>query len=290
VIDLHTHTTASDGRCSPAELVDRAARAGVTVLGVADHDTVAGCAAAAEACGSAGIEFVTGIEITAVVEGADVHVLGYFFDRDSPVLQAFLAEQRRRRIDRVHEIVRRLGQQGIALDADAILRPGVADSSKAAGRPWIARAMVAAGYAVDVSEAFDKWLTRGRPAFVPRTGASPEEVFGRIHEAGGIASLAHPVLVGQDERIPQYAAAGLDALEAHHADHEPADVERYLALAARLNLAVTGGSDFHADDEHGGGPGSVSLPREEFDALRERHKSSRQSENATKSRNHEVQE
>jgi predicted metal-dependent phosphoesterase TrpH len=273
VIDLHTHTTASDGRCSPTELVDRAARAGVTVLAVADHDTVAGCVAAAEACAGAGIEFVNGTEITAVVDGKDVHVLGYFFDRESASLQAFLAEQRRRRVDRVHEIVRRLTQQGISLDADAILRPGVADSSKAAGRPWIARAMVAAGYVADVSEAFEIWLTPGRPAFVPRIGASPDEVFGRIHEAGGIASLAHPGLMQRDERIAGYADAGLDAIEAHHSDHQPADVQRYLALAARLNLAVSGGSDFHADDEHGGGgPGSASLPRERFEELKERHR------------------
>jgi predicted metal-dependent phosphoesterase TrpH len=272
VIDLHTHTTASDGRCSPAELVERAARAGLTVLAVADHDTVAGCAAAAEACAAAGIEFVTGTEITAVVDGKDVHVLGYFFDRESSSLQTFLAEQRRRRVDRVHEIVRRLAQQGMALDVDAILKPGVADSSKSAGRPWIARAMVAAGYVADTGEAFEKWLIPGRPAFVPRIGASPEEVFAQIHAAGGIASLAHPGPAKHDERIAGYAGAGLDAIEAHHSDHEPPDVERYLALAGRFNLAVSGGSDFHGDDEHGGrGPGSVSLPRERFEELKERH-------------------
>jgi 3',5'-nucleoside bisphosphate phosphatase len=273
VIDLHTHTNASDGRCSPAELVDRAVRAGVTVLAIADHDTVAACAAAAAAAAAAGIEFVNGTEITAVVEGKDVHVLGYFFDRESAALHSFLAEQRRRRLERVQAIVRRLAEHGVALDADAILRPGVADSSKAAGRPWIARAMVAAGYVADVSEAFEKWLTPGRPGFVPRSGPPPEEVFGRIHEAGGIASLAHPGLMGRDERIAGYAAAGLDAIEAHHPDHDAAAVARYLALAARLNLAVSGGSDFHADEEHGGGgPGSVSLPRERFEQLKERHR------------------
>jgi len=273
VIDLHTHTTASDGRSSPAELVERAARAGVSVLAVADHDTLAGCAEAADACARAGIEFVNGAEITAVADGTDVHVLGYFFDRDAAPLQTFLADQRRRRIDRVREIVRRLAQHGLALDADAILGPGVADSSKAAGRPWVARAMVAAGYVADVSEAFDKWLTRGRPAFVPRIGAAPEEVFARIHEAGGLASLAHPGLMRRDERLPGYADAGLDAIEAHHPDHEPPDVARYLELAARLHLGVSGGSDFHGDDGHGGGgPGSVSLPRERFEELRDRHR------------------
>jgi predicted metal-dependent phosphoesterase TrpH len=274
VIDLHTHTTASDGRCSPPELVHRAVRAGVTVLGVTDHDTVAASAPAAEACATCGIEFVPGIEITAVVDGADVHVLGYFFDPASDVLQAFLAEQRRRRIDRVREMVARLAKHGINLDADAILQPGLVDSTKSVGRPWLARALVAGGHVADVSEAFERWLSRGRPAFIPRLAAAPEEVFARIHEAGGLASLAHPVLVGHDEWIPQYAAAGLDALEAYHSDHQPADTARYLALATQLNLLVTGGSDYHADHEHGGGgPGSVSLPPDAFERLKRRAKS-----------------
>jgi predicted metal-dependent phosphoesterase TrpH len=276
VIDLHTHSTASDGRCSPTELVARAARAGVTVLALTDHDTVAGHAAAAGAATERGIEFVTGIEITAAVDGADVHVLGYFFDAGSPVLNAYLDDQRRRRMDRVREIVARLHHHGIALDADAILQPGIADRGRAVGRPWVARAMVDAGYVASVAEAFDGWLARGRPAFVPRIGPAPEQVFDCIHRAGGLASLAHPVLVGHDEWIPKYADAGLDALEAHHTDHKPADVQRYLGLAARLNLGVTGGSDYHADDEHGGGgPGSVSLPRPDYDALRARHESRR---------------
>src|SRR5581483_1003791 len=115
--------------------------------------------------------------ITAVVDGRDVHVLGYFFDRNSAALDAFLAEQRRRRIDRVHEIVRRLAGYGMPLDVDAILQPGVADASRAVGRPWIARAMIAAGYVADTSEAFENWLVPGRPGFVPRVAASPEEVF-----------------------------------------------------------------------------------------------------------------
>jgi 3',5'-nucleoside bisphosphate phosphatase len=271
VIDLHTHTTASDGRCTPAELVARAARAGVRVLSVTDHDTVASCAAVAGECAQAGIEFVSGIEITAVVDGADVHVLGYFMAPESLPLQAFLSEQRLRRVIRVREMISRLAAHGIKLDADAIVRPGVDDSSKSVGRPWIARALVAGGHVKHVAEAFDRWLARGRPAFVPRIGASPEEVFGRIHEAGGVASLAHPILVEHDEWIPGYAAAGLDALEAYHSDHDEDATKHYLALAADLRLAVSGGSDYHADDAHGGGgPGSVSLPREEYERLRSR--------------------
>lgn len=273
MIDLHTHTTASDGRCTPAELVARAAAAGVDVLAVTDHDTVAGCGPAAEACAAAGLEFVAGIEITSVVDGADVHVLGYFLDVQSASLQTFLSEQRQRRVDRVHLMVERLAEHGIALDADAILRPGLVDPTRAVGRPWIARALLAAGYVASTGEAFDKWLAHGRPAFVPRVGAAPEEVFARIHAAGGVASLAHPLLVGRDEWIPGFARAGLDALEAYYAAHDGPATDRYLALAGRLGLAVSGGSDYHADESHGAAePGSAALPRHEFDRLKARRR------------------
>jgi len=268
LIDLHTHTTASDGRCTPAELVARAAAAGVTVLSVTDHDTVAGCAAAAEVCEAARIEFVPGIEITAVRDEADVHVLGYFIDPESSALRAFLTEQRQRRVDRVGRMIARLASLGLRLDADAILRPAVDDPSKAVGRPWIARALVAAGYVKTANEAFDFWLSRGRPAFVPREGAVPDSVIARIHDAGGLASMAHPGLVGRDNWIPALAAAGLDAIEAYHTDHDADATDRYRAMAQRLNLAVSGGSDYHADESHGAAsPGSVSLPRDDFERL-----------------------
>jgi predicted metal-dependent phosphoesterase TrpH len=273
VIDLHTHTTASDGRCTPAELVSRAAAAGVTVLAVTDHDTVAGCEAAQAACRGAGIDFVHGIEMTAIRDGTDIHVLGYFVDPRSPALTVFLAEQRQRRLDRVRQMVERLGKLGIRLDADAILRPATEDPSRSAGRPWIARALVAAGHVCSTDEAFSRWLERGGPAFVPRRGPSPEEVFERIHEAHGVASIAHPGLIGHDEWLGELVASGVDALEAYHTEHDAAATERYLALASRLSVAVSGGSDFHGDETHGSGePGSVSLPREAYQELKERRR------------------
>jgi predicted metal-dependent phosphoesterase TrpH len=270
VIDLHTHTTASDGRCTPAELVARAAASGVRVLAVTDHDTIAGCDPAAAACAPAGIEFVAGIEITAVVDGADVHVLGYFIDLRSQVLQTFLAEQRRLRLERVRLMIDRLATLGIPLNADVILQPGLDDPSTAVGRPWIARALVAGGHVVDTSEAFERWLSRGRPAFVPRLGVPPAEVIARIHGAGGIASLAHPVHLEHDEWIGGFADSGLDALEAYHTDHDEAATNRYLALALGLGLAISGGSDYHGDESHGGAPGNVALPREAYERLKAR--------------------
>jgi predicted metal-dependent phosphoesterase TrpH len=271
VIDLHTHTTASDGRCSPEELVARAAANGVTVLGVTDHDTMAGCAAASAACERVGVEFVAGIEITAVASERDVHVLAYFHDPRSAALGAFLERQRRYRIERLREVMARLRSFDIQLDAEVVLAPGLNDEARAMGRPMIARAMVAAGHASSVNDAFDRWLGRGRPAFVPRHGATPSDVIRLVQDAGGIASLAHPVLLRDDAWIPPLIDAGLDAIEAYHSDHTDADTARYLALAHAHDLLVTGGSDYHADAEHGGGgPGRVSLPRAEYDRLRTR--------------------
>jgi len=271
LIDLHTHTTASDGRCTPGELVSQAAAAGVDVLSVTDHDTTAATGAASVACASSGIEFVPGIEITAVVDGRDVHVLGYFIDPDSTSLAAFLGQQRQRRIERVRQMIDRLTSLGIVLDADAVLRPGREDGAKAAGRPWIARALVAAGHVADTKEAFDRFLATGKPAFVPRIGPSPAEVFARIHASDGIASLAHPGLLGRDDLIPGFARVGLDALEAHHSKHTPDDTKRYLAMARQYDLAISGGSDYHAEPSHDrGGPGCVSLPLEAFQGLKGR--------------------
>ena len=166
-------------------------------------------------------------------------------------------------------MIDQLAAHGIALDADAIARPAIDDPRKSAGRPWIAKALVAGGHVTSVSEAFNRWLERSKPAFVPRLGASPEEVIGRIHDAGGVASLAHPVLVAQDEWITTLVPAGLDALEAYHSKHDGPTTARYLALAARLGLAVSGGSDYHGYDTHGPNrPGSVALPADAYERLR----------------------
>lgn len=268
MIDLHTHTTASDGRCTPADLVSRASAAGVTVLSVTDHDTVSGSTAAAQACGAAGIAFVPGIEITAVQDEVDIHLLGYFIDAASPSLRDFLAEQRRRRISRVRTMIEKLASFGIRLDADAILQPAADDPRRSAGRPWIARALVAGGHVATTGEAFERWLGRGKPAFVARQGALPEEVIERIHDARGVASLAHPRLLARDEWIEGMVAADLDALEAYHSEHDSDSTARYLAMALRLGIAVTGGSDYHGDEAHGAAaPGHVSLPRDAYERL-----------------------
>ncbi len=265
MIDLHLHTTASDGLCSPGELVDEAARAGVTTLAVTDHDTTAAVAEVSAHCAAAGLGFVAGIEITAFENGADVHILGYFLDPASAPLSAFLAKQRESRVERVKAIAARLQMVGAAIDMGPLLERANRQDGGSVGRPLVARALVAAGHAVDTNDAFARWLAPGKPGFVPRGGATSEEVIAIIHDAGGLASLAHPGLAGIDGRIPALRDAGLDALEAYHSDHDAATRDRYLRMAEDLSLLVTGGSDYHGDPAHGVAPGMVVLPAREFD-------------------------
>jgi predicted metal-dependent phosphoesterase TrpH len=269
VIDLHTHTTASDGNYAPADLVARAAAAGITTLAVTDHDTLAGCEAASAACAAKGLTFVPGIEITSVCDGKDLHVLGYFVDPTSAPLRRFLVVQRQQRIDRIHQLIERLTQLGVHFDTKPLLERAAEAGERAMGRPEIARALVAAGQVATIQEAFDKYLVPGRPGFVARAGAPPADVFARIHDAGGIVSLAHPGLVEHDEWIEGFVDAGLDAIEAYHSEHDAETTARYLEMAKRLGVAVSGGSDYHGDDGHDHVPlGGVSLPQAEFDRLR----------------------
>jgi hypothetical protein len=263
MIDLHTHTDASDGRCSPAELVRRAVRAGITTLAITDHDTVAGVPDAASDAARAGLTLVPGIEITSVVEGADVHVLGYFVDVESRALAEFLAAQRADRVRRLRAMGGRLAALGCPLDIEALVASR-RRSGHSVGRPLVADALIEAGYVDSVAEAFDRFLGEGRPAYEPRCGATPVEVIGRIVDAGGVASLAHPGTLNRDDLIPALVGAGLAAIEVYHSDHLPEQVERYRHLAAEHGLAATGGSDYHADGEYGADLGGVLLPAGDY--------------------------
>jgi hypothetical protein len=267
VIDLHLHTTASDGRCTPHDLVDRARAAGLTIMAVTDHDTTGAVAEVRAGAAAHGLTAIPGIEITAVEDGWDVHVLGYFLDPADAPLQRFLADQRANRIRRVERIGRRLAERGLRIDIDAILDETRQHSAHAVGRPQVARAMVAAGLVASVQEAFDRWLGRGGPAFVPRDGEPPERVIDIIHASHGLASLAHPGRTRIDGRIRALRDAGLDAIEAYHPDHSPQQVDGYAELASDLGLLLTGGSDFHDDPSRAVRPGTAALPVGEWRRL-----------------------
>ena len=271
MIDLHLHTTASDGRSSPEDLVLAAARSRVTALAVTDHDTVAGLDRTAAACARAGIEWVPGIEITAIRDEVDVHVLGYFLDHTSQVLAEFLDHQVADRQRRVREMIAKLESLGVHVDAEEVLGGRGGLDPKWIGRPLLARALVRGGYVRSPREAFDLYLAEGGAAWVARRAPSPQEVVALIHQAGGLAALAHPGLMSRDEWIPPLAAAGLDALEVYYVEHSPEMTTHYRVLAERLGLDMSGGSDYHGDPSHGPArPGSVSLPEAAFASLKAR--------------------
>ena len=269
MIDLHLHTTASDGLLAPAALVARAAQCGLRTISVTDHDTFAGLREAGEAARHYRLRLVNGVEITAIEEGRDVHLLAYFIDPSSHAVAGFLDAQRADRVRRVKEIAERLASLGLGIDSDRLLAS--TPDRHSIGRPQIADALVAAGHARDRDDAFDRLLGDGSPAFVPRRGSSPEAVIGLVREAGGVVSMAHPGLTRMDQIIPRLAAAGLASLEVRHSDHDEPTEQRYRALAAGHGLAVSGGSDFHGDVGHRATVlGRVTISAGELSALEAR--------------------
>lgn len=271
MIDLHLHTTASDGTLAPAALVARAAEAGLTTISVTDHDTTAGIPEARTAAAERGLRLITGVEITAIENQRDVHLLAYFADPGHADLTSFLLRQRTDRIRRIREIADRLRALGCAVEVDPLLQRAASSPGYSVGRPLLADALVAAGHARDRNDAFDRLLGHGCPAYVPRLGATPEEVIAIVRHAGGIVSLAHPGLTRIDEGIPRLAEAGLAALEVRHSEHDSDTETHYREMAARHGLAVSGGSDFHGESGHRISTlGRVTLPAGDFASLEAR--------------------
>jgi len=270
VIDLHLHTTASDGTCTPEELVDRAWTVGLRTISITDHDTMAAVAPATAAAHAHGMDVVPGIEITSVHDGRDVHVLAYFLSESAAGLQELLAEQRRARVERAHEIARRLAAVGAPIDLQPLLDSNRGTAPRSLARPAIARALVAAGHATSTADAFDRYLGEGQPGYVPHTGPSPASVANLVASAGGIASLAHPGQWGRDDLIPGLVDAGLQAIEAYHSSHNSDTTARYLSLADEYGLLVTGGSDYHGEGTRRAEFfGVTTLPAERFASLME---------------------
>jgi predicted metal-dependent phosphoesterase TrpH len=266
-VDLHTHSTASDGLLRPAELVRTAARRGITALGLTDHDTVAGVAEATVESERVGVEVVPGVELGTSASRREVHVLGYFVDAASPLLLDTLASLAARRRDRAALMVERLGELGVPLTVEEVFALA---GSGSVGRPHVARALVARGAATDVADAFDRYLAGGRPAYVPRQPFAPEEAVGLVRAAGGVPVLAHPLTTGDPEgMVARLLPAGLGGLEVYYGEYDAKTRNALLALADRHGLIPTGGSDFHGEGlKHGRDLGGPAVPVETVDRLR----------------------
>ncbi len=245
IIDLHTHSTASDGQYAPSEVAARAALAGTVAWALTDHDTVAGLLPAAEAARELRMRFVPGIELSALLDEREVHVLGHFVDPVHPELRRFedlLADHRRGRTRRIVEL---LARQGVSVSEEAIL---ACSGGKTIGRPHVARAMVQAGAVSTVKEAFDRYLGEGRPAYVGRFRLLAEKAVEMIRGAGGVATLAHPgVSRVQPRELRRLRDMGFDGVEADHPDHPPEQAGRYREEAEAVDLVCTAGSDYHGE-------------------------------------------
>lgn len=266
-VDLHIHTTISDGTWTPEEAAREAIRRDMIAIAITDHDDVAGVVPAAAVAEPAGIEVVPAVEIDTDYADSDVHILGYYIDIENPDLLRLLAGIREARIERARKIIDRLAKLGCQIDESRVLEIAGTGS---VGRPHIAAAMVEAGCVASVTEAFDTLIGRGSPAFVPRYRLLPAEAIQQVRRAGGIAVLAHPVKLRHDDIIEELIADGLQGIEAYHCDQSPAVAEHYRRLADQRGLLVTGGTDSHGMKADRPVPmGSVPTPEACFHRLKE---------------------
>jgi len=263
--DLHLHTNFSDGTYTPEELAGRARELSLAAVALTDHDTVEGCARMAAACELAGLEFIPATELTAEVDGNELHLLGYFVDTENPRLLEEMARFQRVRQNRIREMVARLNQLNIPLQADTVFAIANCHSP---GRPHVARALVMGGFCSSLDEAFERFLKKNRPAWVPKFKISAVDAIELIHQADGLAVIAHPGLNRADEIIPGLLRSGLDGVECFHTKHTATASAHYVRMAKELGLLITGGSDCHGLNKGKPLIGTVKLPYQHVEQLK----------------------
>ena len=267
-IDLHTHSTASDGIYSPAELLHRAKDIGLRVLALTDHDSTDGLSEAAQAASRLDIDLIPGIEINTDVAGGEVHVLGYFPEYERPAFQAVLKVLRDARERRGQRMVELLNEQGIAVSWERVRE--IAQGS--VGRPHVAKALLEAGYVQTIGEAFDKYIGKGCYAYVPRYRLTPVDAVRLIVSANGLPVIAHPIeLPGLAELrnwLPELCEAGMAGLETYYGPYSTAEEQALRALADEFHLIPTGGTDFHGPGIHPTPLGGRPVPPEAVERLK----------------------
>jgi len=259
IVDLHMHSTASDGSLAPADVVALAHRNGAKIIALTDHDSIAGLPVALERAREAGIRVIPGIELSVTEQNMDVHLLAYGFDpTDARMLEA-IARYRESRHERARKILTRLKGLGIRIpmeEIEEIARGG------AIGRPHVAEALMTNGHVETFHEAFQRYLGHHAPAYVAKHTVSLEEAVEVVRDAGGVTVLAHPGTLNRDAWIPGLARRGLDGIEVWHSKHGPAEINRYREVARAHGLLMTGGSDFHGERTPDVSIGSVAVPEQ----------------------------
>ncbi|MHB8076140.1 PHP domain-containing protein [Desulfosporosinus fructosivorans] len=243
-VDLHCHTTESDGSLSPTELVQLAAKLGLKGIGITDHDTIQGWEEAEDAGKTYQIRILKGLELNTNWAGKEVHILGYEMDSSATFLRDKLKDLRKAREKRMLKMLDRFKEMGINISVGEVQQFAHGESI---GRPHIAQALLERGYIKNIQEGFDRYIGKGGAAYVPRYNLTPEEGIHLIREAHGVAVLAHPGVHRLEEGIPTWVKAGLQGIEVLHSQHSTDDELRYLELAQAYHLIPTGGSDFHGE-------------------------------------------
>ena len=243
LIDLHSHSTASDGSFAPARLIAEAVARGVHTFALTDHDTTAGLEEAENAARETGLDFVPGVEITCEVAGTEVHLLGLGIDRNNPTLRDLCIDVQERRRKRFFAMVDKLRAHGVPLSSEGV------DEGVSLARPYLARMLVQQGKVDTYQEAFQRYLKKGCPGYVEHSRIPIKRAIEAIQAAGGVAVLAHPGLYRNgDECVFEAARQGLDGIECYHSDHNHDTVGHYVSLARKLGLLISGGADFHGPD------------------------------------------
>lgn len=278
MLDMHMHSTSSDGTYAPALLVHKAREAGLTHMALTDHDTVDGLAEAREEAAKEGVAFLGGLEISAEYQPGTMHILGYGFDTNEPVLLERLEEVQRARAERNPRIIRKLNELGLPITLEEV---AAASGGGQVGRPHFAQVLLDKGCVASRQEAFDRYLAKGCPAYVDKFRLSPEDSIAAIRGAGGVAVLAHPLQLKRDDEgveaiVRGLVDAGLQGMECYYRNHTAADTAKFLALADKYGLVATGGSDFHGTNRPGialgTGEGHLNVPIECWDSVVEKLK------------------
>lgn len=249
MIDLHVHSTFSDGSYTPEKIVEMAVDAGLTAIALTDHDTTAGTARFLAACEEEGMRGVPGVEISANAVKGTLHILGYYVDKEDPEFESVLAKIRQGRAGRNDTIIKNLGKLGFDLTMEEVAAFAGED---VVGRPHFAQAMMKRGYVKDKQEAFDKYLAKGKPGYAERYRMSDSESIAEILRVGGVPVLAHPFTLeldagALDKYVGDLVDMGLQGIEVYYSEHNKAQVDQYLALTEKYDIAATGGSDFHGE-------------------------------------------
>ena len=264
--DLHIHTYYSDSSSSPEEVVTQALEAGVECIAITDHDTIDGIEPVRQAAAGKNLEVLNGVELSTEVNGRDVHILAYLFDDKNPAFVSKLTEFQNSRIERAKKIIAKLMTLGV--NNISIEEVCAKSRSLSVGRPHIATLLVEKGWVKDSRAAFEKYLAEGQRAYVPKSKQSPADAVKFVHEAGGVAVMAHPMITNKDELIPKLAEAGMDGLEVYYPNC-PGNIQHYYeGIARKLNLVMTGGSDAHGKAKNSTWLAKVTVPYEVVEKLK----------------------